>query len=466
MKLVRRSLFLRLLSIELAVLTVLWTGVTYYALGEARAGARGGLDRDLVLFAESLARLSSVAADPVQSRSIGEALRALDAERNPLTPGKPSFVYRIWRTDGSLLARSADEFPVTTLPGLRAASGRVDASWLARSATSADGRIVSLAAFPASYQMALQRYILWTTFYLYAGLALTLAGALWIALRIGLRPLNALARSVGARSETDLSPLGYRPSTKDLAILAGAIDAVMARIRLLRDQERRFFANAARELSTPVTTIAAQAHVVSTEPDEAARRAAARTLDESVARAACAVRDLLRLAQLDASPELRKDQRFDLAALLREQGLDRHLSAPSSGRRLSISAPDHLWVTGDEDWLTVATSCLVEYALRRTPCEAALQLACGNHGHDAWIQARDDGPRIDALGWSGVRERAESQTSSDPSDLQIELARRIAELHGGRLALEPHGAQGLTATLVWPIAPPASNVVSEYSGTR
>jgi two-component system OmpR family sensor kinase len=164
-------------------------------------------------------------------------------------------------------------------------------------------------------------------------LALPLVGLLvWALQRIvrqATRPLAGLADRVAARGPDELSPLEARDLPAEVAPLAAALDAYLARIAALRQAEREFTANAAHELRTPLAAIRNRLSL-STDADARAATDQVDALTRRVERLLHLSRvssgiglgrgpaDLIRILRLlidDIAPRARRPIRFDDADL-------------------------------------------------------------------------------------------------------------------------------------------------------
>ncbi|MFS2055160.1 sensor histidine kinase, partial [Variovorax sp. CT11-76] len=89
----------------------------------------------------------------------------------------------------------------------------------------------------------------------------------WLAVRLGLRPLQRLADLIARRGSSDLSPIGYDPPQAELKPLTSALERMLRQLRDKLRQERAFVHDAAHELRTPMAVIAAQAHALAGAAD-------------------------------------------------------------------------------------------------------------------------------------------------------------------------------------------------------
>ncbi len=88
-----------------------------------------------------------------------------------------------------------------------------------------------------------------------------LALAAWWAVRQGTAPLRALSQGLAARHPRTLTPVPTADLPAEMLPLVAALNQLFERISLMLDAERRFTADAAHELRTPIAAIRAQAQV-------------------------------------------------------------------------------------------------------------------------------------------------------------------------------------------------------------
>lgn len=252
----------------------------------------------------------------------------------------------------------------------------------------------------------------------------------------GLQPLNAFAREVQSRPADDLSPFATEVPREALPLreaLNRHQHALAARI----ERERRFVADAAHELRTPLAGIQASLDLAaSTSRDEARVRALANARS-ATANAGRLVAQLLELARLDhdTHPSL---EIIDLAACVDEY--ERH-----GGERVERRVGTPLPVWGRCDWLALAVRNLVDNARRY-----------GRPDGKVWIDidgtrltVSDDGPGVDPAVMARLGERffRPPGQSMPGAGIGLSIVSRIVELCGGRVSFARSADGGLAVTL-------------------
>jgi two-component system, OmpR family, sensor kinase len=296
-----------------------------------------------------------------------------------------------------------------------------------------------------------------------AALALTALG-LVVGMRVALSPVDAmtgLARSIaGGRRGGRL-----RPSRQDTELgraatafdeMLDALEGAERTARMSEERTRRFVADAAHELRTPIAGVRAAAEAVVAESDPRRRERLAVLLVRESERASHLVDDLLDLARIDAGLTLRTSP-VDLRALATAQLERVRLIAPEIVAE--VTGPQ-VWVTGDADRLTQVLANLVDNARRAMGSEGTLTIAVNRAG-PARLLVTDTGPGVPEpdrerifdrlVRLDDARER-DTTMSSGGAGLGLAIARGIARAHGGdlRCVARPDGHPGAAFELILP----------------
>lgn len=451
------SLFRRQLVVQLALFAVVWLALAGVTLGGIFASGEGLLDRDVRTTSAALARFASVSPTPAAARAVLAHMQAIVQETSFPTPAADDLALRIWTADGVLLARTDDALP-DLQPARDAAAVRTVSGWRFGVAASPDAAVHAAIGFSPAYLERLRERSLRNLAVPFLALSLLLAGIAWIAARIGLAPLRRLARLVAAREYGDLSPVLPADVHAETEPLVTALNAQLRGTAERLERERRFFADAAHELRTPLAVLGAQAHVVANEADPQRRAEALAALESGIGRAARVVQRLLTLARLDAANTPGAFAPLDLGDLVEETVQAFAARATASGHTLAMPATTPVIVAGAEEALRAALDNLVDNALRYTPAGTTVAVEARREGADAVLEVADDGPGIPPDARARVFERFErlGRRGEDGSGLGLAIVRRVAELHGGSASCEA-GADGTGSRFVLRI-PVASDV--------
>jgi signal transduction histidine kinase len=288
-----------------------------------------------------------------------------------------------------------------------------------------------------------------------------LAGLLLWVLRRGLAPLGQASARVRERDAARLDPLPTAGVPDELLPLVEQINALLARLAASLDSEKRFVADAAHELRSPVAALALQVQLVERAQSEPARQAALAELKLGIARAARLVQQLLDLARLEPGVASEPPAPVDLAAVVRGVIGSFAARADSQGVDLGADAPPALLVPGSASELRSLVANLVDNALRYAPRESAVTVSLRQADGAVELAVEDEGPGIAPE----QRERVLRRFQRVPGDatsgsgLGLPIAKAIVERHQGSLAFADaspgHEPRGLCVQVRLPAAPPA-----------
>jgi two-component system sensor histidine kinase QseC len=281
---------------------------------------------------------------------------------------------------------------------------------------------------------------------------------LWIAVTLGLAPLPAVGRAVARRDPGNLAPLDVGAVPREVAPLVRSLDALFDRVRASIEHERRFTADAAHELRTPIAALRAQAQVALGADDAAERR---RALDGVIAgcdRAAHLVDQLLTLARLDPGGGAPPGGQADLAAIAREIAAEHAQRALERGLDLSVDAPPAAPVAIEPTLLRILLRNLVDNAIRYTAGHGrAVRVEIAGGGEPA-CRVVDDGPGIPEAERARLGERFHRRegTGESGSGLGLSIVLRIAAMSGATVAFDTGpGGHGLGVTVRFRAVPGA-----------
>ena len=146
-----------------------------------------------------------------------------------------------------------------------------------------------------------------------------MALAVWWVVGRTLRPVDTVARAVGALDPRALAPLdASAPLPDEIAPLRSALNALIRRVAEAFDNERRFTADAAHELRTPLAALKVQAQVALRAQTDDSRQHALGQVIAGVDRMTHLVEQLLTLARVDPARQDRAAQPLDPASIVAE----------------------------------------------------------------------------------------------------------------------------------------------------
>lgn len=209
-----------------------------------------------------------------------------------------------------------------------------------------------------------------------------------------------------------------------------ALNALFERIAELLESERRFTADAAHELRTPIAAIRAQAQVALGAEAAAERLHALRATLQGCDRATRLVEQLLTLSRLESDAE-HALVAVDLAAVARQVVADAAPLALRKQQAIEVSATEACMVRGDATLLSVMIRNLVDNAIRYSPSGATVKLAVSSAQGVVKLTLDDSGPGMSPADMRRIGERFFRVVGSgqEGSGLGWSITRRIAAVH-------------------------------------
>jgi two-component system, OmpR family, sensor histidine kinase QseC len=279
-----------------------------------------------------------------------------------------------------------------------------------------------------------------------------LALALWWAVRRGLLPLRRLRQAVAEREPRSLQPIALDAAPAEIEPVVQALNQLFERIAALLDSERRFTADAAHELRTPIAAIRAQAQVALGSADEVSRRHALRSTLDGCDRAVHLVEQLLTLSRLEAAPG-DDSAPVDLAALTRQVAADLAPRALDKRQTLELDADTPCAVRGAGALVGVLLRNLLDNAIRYSPAGATVRASVQLKDGAATLEVHDSGPGLDETQRARLGERFFRVLGSEQSGsgLGWSIVQRIAAAQGAKVETGRSAALGgLAVTVTWP----------------
>jgi two-component system OmpR family sensor kinase len=281
-----------------------------------------------------------------------------------------------------------------------------------------------------------------------------LAVVSWWTLRVGVHPLEAMARTADDIAAGGLSRRVEHPDPRTEAGRLGlALNAMLERIQgAFREREasearvRRFAADASHELRTPLTSVKGYVELWQAGGlrDEAALADAMRRMGQETGRMTALVEDLLLLARLDQQREVdRAPVRLD--ELAADAVADARAVEPD--RPVALDVPGPVVVRGDEAHLRQLLANLVANARVHTPPGTPVHVSVAAVGGVARVVVADEGPGMAPEVAAKVFDRffradpARSRAAGG-AGLGLSIVAAVAEAHGGRATVESAVGQG------------------------
>jgi len=272
--------------------------------------------------------------------------------------------------------------------------------------------------------------------------------SVWFAMR----PFRRLAGEVAAKGPEDLAPLTFEPKHRELQALSTAVNGMLERLRGGVERERRFVADAAHELRTPLAAMRINVEALRQRPHSPEDAVLLDGLVHGGDRATRLVSQLLSLMRSDADSKAADYSALRLDELAQERLAALGGIAQQRGVELELEAPHAVTVTGERQGLITLIDNLVENAIKYSPANGVVRVAVGAGSSGVVLSVEDSGPGIPPELRERVFERfyrAPDQVQSG-SGLGLAIVRSVAEAHHAGVTLESARDGGLRVTVEFP----------------
>ena len=272
---------------------------------------------------------------------------------------------------------------------------------------------------------------------------------IWLAFVQAIKPLNRLEERIRARSPDDLSPLDIEAVPLEVAPLVSSVNDLLLRLKYSISTQRRFLADAAHQLKTPLAGLRMQADLAQRENASAEDlKQSLRQIGRSSIRATHTVNQLLALARAESSGAARSFQACDLARLTMEvvrdcvpRAMDKHIDVGYDGAQPETKGVS---VMGNPILIKEMVRNLVDNAINYTPSSAekpgvvTARAFVEPVGNVPVIQVEDSGPGIAPA----LRELVFQPfyralgNDADGSGLGLAIVLKTARKHGASVTIE------------------------------
>ncbi|GHC18370.1 two-component sensor histidine kinase [Kushneria pakistanensis] len=271
--------------------------------------------------------------------------------------------------------------------------------------------------------------------------------ALWWVIRRGLRPIDNLSAEVARRYHQDLTPIEQAPP-QELWGLRDSLNAFIERLRMALDRERRFTADAAHELRTPLAGL--KIHLDNARASEQDYQSSLDKARQGIERLQRVVDQLLTLARVERSPQRQQDV-VDLYPIASQLAGEMWPLASHRQQQLEMSGLSALEVRADPTELGVLLRNLLDNALRYTPDGGTVMLHLDRIQGQPMIQVIDDGPGVPAESLEKITERFHrANQRMTGSGLGLSIVKQLTQRQQATLVIHNREPHGLIVTVTWP----------------
>ena len=266
----------------------------------------------------------------------------------------------------------------------------------------------------------------------------------WFALARGLSPLAQLQERIRARPPDDLSPIDSGQVPEEISPLVRSLNDMLARLSLSIEMQKRFIADAAHQMKTPLAGMRMQSELALRQTDQDEIHRSLEQLAKSSEAATRLVNQLLSLARAENQPQTGSPfVLLELSELAR--GVVQEWVPASFSQHIDLGfeqAARPVLISGNPVMLRELLSNLIDNALRYTPAAGSVTVRVKSDAGDAEadagqaiLEVEDTGPGIPSLERSHIFERFYRILGSNVagSGLGLAIVREIAQQHAAEV---------------------------------
>ena len=278
----------------------------------------------------------------------------------------------------------------------------------------------------------------------------------WLALVRGIKPLAQLEKRIRARKPNDISPLDDTDVPEEVAPLVSSVNDLLSRLKVSLTTQRRFLADAAHQLKTPLAGLRMQADLAQRETDAEELKKSLKHIGQASIRATHTVNQLLALARAETTGRSLAKQTVDMVLIASEVMADSVPRALEKKIDLGYDGPavgeQNTTLEGNPTLLKEMVRNLLDNAIAYTPenGRVTLRLLTDRFSGVLVLLVEDSGPGIPESERELVLQpfyRALG-TNVDGSGLGLAIVLEIANQHDAAISIEDAEAPNSPGTRI------------------
>lgn len=265
---------------------------------------------------------------------------------------------------------------------------------------------------------------------------------IWLLLGVGLRPVTKLAYELQQREATDLRPLAQADMPEELLQLAQSANQLLRRLDASFAREKRFSADAAHELRTPIAALKIHCdnllhdllHDIQPSPQAVLK------LQAGIQRMSYLVEQILILNRMAPDHFMGQFEPVNLTQLVKQSIVEHSVALETKLHQIEFDG-DECWISGDRLALETLLNNLLGNAIKYTPTAGRIAINTWLRGKDVVLEVMDNGPGIPDGEHERVFDRfyrlgGDHHNSQTPGcGLGLSIVKQVVDLHGASITL-------------------------------
>ena len=268
---------------------------------------------------------------------------------------------------------------------------------------------------------------------------------IWKTVGIIFSPLNRIAADIQKRNSSQLEPVSGFDVPTEILPLINALNKLFYRLDRVIRNERRFTADAAHELRTPLAGLKTQAQIAMRTQNAQKREHALQNILKSADRTTHLIEQLLTLARLEPGVNNTNFSDCDLTNIVQETMADVLPLAGKKNITLQVNDADSIHIQANAQTLTILLRNLLDNAIRYTPESGRVDVFLEDTPTGVSLSIADNGPGIahDHKEYVFKRFSRGNESRETGSGLGLSIVKQIADLHHAVINLGESSEKGL-----------------------
>ena len=268
-----------------------------------------------------------------------------------------------------------------------------------------------------------------------------------IAIQLSLKHLKQVTTEVSTRDPKNLEPIDLNIVPIEIEPLIKEVNELFDKVKKTFLRERRFTADAAHELRTPLAALKTHAEVALRENNPEIFKKSITKIIQGCNRSAHVVEQLLTLSRLEPEAFLENPTLFDLNEITQELIAEVAIQALKKDIDLSLDTPSNAsLIRGNRSAMGILIRNLVDNAIRYSPNGTSVSVIIKASPENITLQVIDSGPGVPLEARKRIFDRfyRQTDTKEEGSGLGLSIVKNIIRLHHGIIeAREPESGKGL-----------------------
>ncbi len=276
---------------------------------------------------------------------------------------------------------------------------------------------------------------------------------IWVIVGRGLDSLNKVAREVKHRAPSYLEPVNIESVPKEIAPVVNELNSLFRRLQDAFEREKRFTADAAHELRTPLAALNTHTQVALRAKTPEERRQALLKVLAGVNRGTHVVQQLLTLSRMVPEAGINEPVKMDIVKEASEMAAQLAPEAIAKNIDLELIAPNKVFMLGNPTAIGILIRNLVDNAIRYSPEDSEIKIQISQAAQKVILEVTDNGPGIPEELRERVFERFYRMVGNKAtgSGLGLGIVQQIAKLHEAEIKLcTPENGKGLNFKIIFP----------------